>query len=58
MGVRNERHRVVTACPDCGQRIALNRTPKLGQRLVCTHCGTELKVVKAQPLELAKAFTV
>ena len=58
MNARNERQRIVTACPECTQRIALKSVPKLGQRLVCTRCGTELKVTETKPLKLAKAFTV
>ena len=58
MSAKNEQQRVVTACPECNQRIAFHSAPKLGQRLVCTRCGTELKVIEAKPLKLARAFTV
>jgi lysine biosynthesis protein LysW len=58
MSTTNERKEVVTACPECKQRIALKSVPKLGQRFVCTRCGTELKVTDPKPLKLAKAFTV
>jgi lysine biosynthesis protein LysW len=58
MNAKNERKEVVTACPECRQRIALHSVPKLGQRLVCTRCGTELKVIGTKPLELTRAFTV
>jgi lysine biosynthesis protein LysW len=58
MNAKDERKEVITACPECRQRIALHSVPKLGQRLVCTRCGTELKVIETEPLKLAQAFTV
>jgi lysine biosynthesis protein LysW len=58
MNAKDERKEFVTACPHCGRRIALKSTPKLEQRLVCTRCGTDLKVVDIKPLKLVRAFTV
>ena len=58
MNVKGESPKSVTACPDCGQRIALKDKIVLGQRLVCIHCGTELKVIETSPLKLRRAFSV
>jgi lysine biosynthesis protein LysW len=58
MNAKDERKEAVTACPQCGRGIALKSTPRLGQRLVCTRCGTELKVADTKPLRLVRAFTV
>jgi lysine biosynthesis protein LysW len=57
MTVKDTTRKAVTACPECGQRIALTGRPELGRRLVCTHCGAELKVVEREPLRLGKAYT-
>ncbi|MBL7200684.1 MAG: lysine biosynthesis protein LysW [Anaerolineae bacterium] len=47
----------VTACPDCGHRIALKGRAELGRRLTCLHCGAELKVTGTEPLKVARAFS-
>ena len=39
-------------CPDCDGRISLSPSVKLGLKLVCPHCGTELEVISADPLEV------
>jgi len=57
MVTENEPQKAVTACPDCGQRIALKGKTELGRRFTCTHCGAELKVVKTEPLKLGRAYT-
>lgn len=43
-------------CIDCDEQITLNARPKLGQRIVCPHCGTELEVIGLDPLELDWAY--
>lgn len=40
------------ACPACDEPIGLSGQPDLGQRLRCTHCGTELEVIATDPVEL------
>jgi lysine biosynthesis protein LysW len=56
MAAKNEPQKVVTACPDCGQSIALKGKTEPGRRFTCIHCGAELKVVKANPLKLGMAY--
>jgi lysine biosynthesis protein LysW len=43
-----ERH---IACIDCGSRIDLNGTLKLGQELVCPLCDAVMEIVGLDPLE-------
>ena len=40
-----------TYCPDCDGRIVLSDI-RLGQKLVCPHCDTQLEVIALEPLEL------
>jgi lysine biosynthesis protein LysW len=56
MVTKNEPQKAITACPDCGQRIALKGKVEPGRRFTCIHCGVELKVVKAEPLKLGRAY--
>jgi lysine biosynthesis protein LysW len=56
MVAKNASEKTVTACPDCGQRIALKGIVGPGRRFVCTHCGAELKVVKTEPLKLGRGY--
>ena len=58
MTSQDEPHKAVTACPDCGHRIALKGKPELGRRVACAHCGAELKVIKTDPLKLGKAYVI
>lgn len=39
-------------CPDCDAKIVLNPQPKLGDKLNCPDCDTELEVISLEPLEL------
>ena len=39
-------------CPDCDETIVLNPTPKVGKRLTCPHCDTDLEVISVDPVEL------
>ena len=55
MGTQNE-PKTFTTCPSCGQRIGLRGKVELGLRIVCAHCGVELKVTKTEPLALSKAY--
>lgn len=43
-------------CPDCGRKIELRRQLKVGEELVCPHCGAELEVVNLEPVELDWAY--
>jgi alpha-aminoadipate carrier protein LysW len=39
-------------CPDCDGEIRLSPHGRLGQKLVCPHCGADLEVIGVDPLEL------
>jgi alpha-aminoadipate carrier protein LysW len=39
-------------CPSCGENVNVSDKPKMGQRVVCKECDTELEVVWLDPLEL------
>lgn len=38
-------------CPDCDESINL-RNPRVGQKLFCPHCETEVEVISVDPLDL------
>jgi lysine biosynthesis protein LysW len=42
-------------CPDCDESIYL-KNPRLGQKLHCPHCETELEVISEDPLDLDWAY--
>jgi alpha-aminoadipate carrier protein LysW len=42
-------------CPDCDETIVL-RSPKVGQKLFCPHCDTEVEVISIDPLDLDWAY--
>jgi lysine biosynthesis protein LysW len=39
-------------CPSCGNKVPLGPKPKMGQRVKCSACYTELEVVWLEPVEL------
>jgi hypothetical protein len=39
-------------CPDCEEAISFKAQPKVGQRIVCSNCESELEVIETSPLEL------
>lgn len=41
-----------TYCPDCDEKIILGPHVRLGQKLICSHCGADLEVIGVDPLEL------
>lgn len=44
-------------CPQCGGRISLFGSIKIGQRLTCAGCGAELEVIHLNLLELDLVFS-
>lgn len=38
-------------CPDCDAKLVVN-VVRLGQKLTCPYCDTELEVIGVDPLEL------
>ncbi len=44
-----------TECPSCGEKIHLKTKPKIGQRVVCSSCQAELRVISENPFALALA---
>lgn len=43
-------------CPDCDGKIVLNPHARVGQKLTCPHCETELEVISVDPLEFDWAY--
>ena len=43
---------VVTACPDCEDKIILTGEIKCGRKVVSPHCGVDLENVNTDPVEL------
>jgi hypothetical protein len=43
-------------CPDCDEPIGLGAKLRLGQRITCPHCQTDLEVIETLPLELDWAY--
>jgi DNA-directed RNA polymerase subunit RPC12/RpoP len=56
MAAQGKSQKTVTVCPACGQRIVLRGSVEANRRLVCSHCGTDLKVLKTEPVKLGKAY--
>lgn len=44
-----------TYCLECDGRV-LVKSPRVGQTVICNHCGTKLEVVYTDPVELDWAF--
>ncbi len=42
----------IAFCNDCEEPISLGPNPKVGQRIVCSHCDAELEVISVSPLAL------
>jgi hypothetical protein len=38
-------------CPECELPIYIGARPRMGQRVTCSHCGTNLQVTAVFPLE-------
>ena len=45
-----------TFCLDCEAAVRLPEPLRIGQRIACAACGTEMEVVEISPLELDWAF--
>lgn len=43
-------------CPACDRNIKVPNRPRIGQKLVCPHCDTDLEVIEVDPLELDWAY--
>lgn len=43
-------------CPGCDNRINFRARPKLGQRVTCAECESELVVIDLDPIELDWPF--
>ncbi|MDH5505621.1 MAG: lysine biosynthesis protein LysW [Anaerolineae bacterium] len=42
----------IANCPYCEAGVGLDSKPKMGQRVTCGNCKTELEVVWLDPVEL------
>jgi lysine biosynthesis protein LysW len=41
-----------TQCSECDEEIDVTGRTKLGQKIICSHCGAQLEVVSTEPLEV------
>lgn len=39
-------------CPSCGAQVSVKGTPKIGMKVTCKSCDTEVEIVWLDPLEL------
>jgi lysine biosynthesis protein LysW len=39
-------------CPYCNNRISFSSPPRLGQKVVCPHCGEYLEIIELGPVVL------
>lgn len=53
---RNHKVKPRAECPDCGDMITLKTEPRIGGRMSCPFCRTELEVIDIDPLELDWAY--
>ena len=43
---------VMAECPSCGAKVSIFTKPKMGQRVKCNACESDLEVVWLEPVEL------
>ena len=43
---------VKAECPSCGSEVSIFTKPKVGQRVKCNSCETDLEIVWLEPVEL------
>lgn len=43
-------------CPACDEAITIQEKPKIGHRLRCPSCDTEIEVIDVNPVELDWAY--
>jgi lysine biosynthesis protein LysW len=43
---------IMAQCPSCGAQVSIFTKPKMGQRVQCSKCESELEVVWLEPVEL------
>ena len=41
-----------TQCSECDEEIEIAGRARLGQKIICGHCGAQLEVVATEPLEV------
>jgi lysine biosynthesis protein LysW len=41
-----------TQCSECDEEIEIPGRARLGQKIICSHCGAQLEVVATDPLEV------
>jgi lysine biosynthesis protein LysW len=41
-----------TQCSECDEEIEIAGRPRLGQKVMCNHCGAQLEVIATDPLEV------
>jgi lysine biosynthesis protein LysW len=43
---------IMAQCPSCGGQVSIYTKPKMGQKVKCNTCESDLEVVWLEPVEL------
>lgn len=43
---------IIADCPSCGERVVLDKSPRLGDFVVCRICEEKLEVIDLNPILL------
>jgi lysine biosynthesis protein LysW len=43
---------IMAQCPSCGAQVSIYTKPKMGQKVKCNTCESDLEVVWLEPVEL------
>jgi hypothetical protein len=43
-------------CPDCGERVTVRGSIRIGLEVICPHCDAVLQVIDVDPVELDWAY--
>jgi lysine biosynthesis protein LysW len=54
-GAITHRIRASTQCSECDEEVEIAGRARLGQKIICGHCGAALEVVATDPLEVEPA---
>ena len=46
------RANIITDCPSCGESVILDKSPRLGDFIVCRICEEKLEVIDLNPILL------
>jgi lysine biosynthesis protein LysW len=47
---------ITSTCPECDHDVQIETAPNVGERVICSSCGTILVVIQVSPVQLDWAF--